>query len=56
MIVRPSSLTGLVLIEPRFFSDSRGGFYENWNDRGCREAGIERAPTFAAAIRGLTAP
>jgi dTDP-4-dehydrorhamnose 3,5-epimerase-like enzyme len=40
MIVRPSSLSGLALIEPRFFSDSRGSFYESWNDRRFREAGI----------------
>ena len=52
MIVRPSSLSGLVLIEPRFFSDNRGSFYESWNERRFRAAGI--AALFVQANRSVS--
>jgi len=40
MIITPTPLPGLLIIEPRFFEDSRGGFYESWRDNEYRDAGI----------------
>lgn len=37
-----SSLPGCVLIEPQVFGDSRGFFYESYNESKYREAGIDR--------------
>jgi len=34
-------LEGLLLLEPRVFSDSRGFFMETWNQRRYAEAGLE---------------
>jgi dTDP-4-dehydrorhamnose 3,5-epimerase len=37
-----SSLPGCVLIEPHVFGDSRGFFYESYNEAKYREVGIDR--------------
>lgn len=37
-----TSLPGCVVIEPQVFGDSRGFFYESYNEAKYREAGIER--------------
>ncbi len=53
-------IEGLMLIEPKVFGDARGFFYESWNERRYREAGM--AVTFVqdnlsfsrrGALRGL---
>ncbi len=36
-------IEGLMLIEPKVFGDARGFFYESWNERRYREAGIAAA-------------
>jgi len=41
MIVTPTSLPGVCLVEPRVFSDDRGFFFESWNARVLAEAGID---------------
>jgi dTDP-4-dehydrorhamnose 3,5-epimerase len=38
MNVTPTSLPGVLLIEPRVFSDDRGFFFESFNARAFREA------------------
>ncbi|OAN54658.1 dTDP-4-dehydrorhamnose 3,5-epimerase [Paramagnetospirillum marisnigri] len=40
MNVLTTTLSGLLLLEPKTFGDSRGRFFESWNDRRFREAGI----------------
>ena len=40
MIVTPTSLPEVLLIEPRVFGDARGFFYESWNERAFAAAGI----------------
>lgn len=40
MKVTPGRLTGLVLIEPKVFGDSRGFFLETWNQKKYEDAGI----------------
>lgn len=37
-----TSLPGCVVIEPQVFGDSRGFFYESYNESKYREAGIDR--------------
>lgn len=37
-----ASLPGCVIIEPQVFGDSRGFFYESYNEAKYREAGIDR--------------
>ncbi|WP_343583238.1 dTDP-4-dehydrorhamnose 3,5-epimerase [Herbaspirillum sp.] len=37
MQIKPTSLPGVLLIEPRVFGDSRGFFYESFNARRFRE-------------------
>ena len=41
MKVFPSSLPGLLLIEPEIFGDSRGFFLESWNRKRYAEAGVQ---------------
>jgi dTDP-4-dehydrorhamnose 3,5-epimerase len=41
MKVTPTALPGVLVIEPRVFSDDRGFFFESWNARALAEAGIE---------------
>ncbi len=40
MIVTRGKLDGILIIEPRVFADSRGFFYESYNAKKFREAGI----------------
>lgn len=40
MKVTPTRLPDVVLIEPRVFGDSRGFFFESWNEREFERAGI----------------
>ena len=40
MKVTPTRLPGVLLIEPRVFGDSRGFFFESWNEREFERAGI----------------
>ena len=37
MEIIPTSIPGVVIIEPRVFGDSRGYFYESFSDREFRE-------------------
>jgi len=41
MKVTPTALPGVLVIEPRVFSDDRGFFFESWNARALAEAGID---------------
>lgn len=41
MIVTPTSLADVKLVEPRVFSDDRGFFLESWNARAFAAAGID---------------
>ena len=40
MKVHPTSIDGLLRVEPRVFSDARGRFHETWAQARYREAGI----------------
>ncbi|HEY0022646.1 MAG TPA: dTDP-4-dehydrorhamnose 3,5-epimerase [Longimicrobium sp.] len=40
MIVRPTVLAGVLLIEPKVFRDQRGWFAESWSEARYAEAGI----------------
>jgi len=40
MIVEPTDLSGLLLIEPRYFGDERGFFLENYHAERYRDHGI----------------
>lgn len=41
MIVKPTPIEGLVLIEPKVFADNRGYFFESFNANRLREQGID---------------
>lgn len=41
MNVEPSALPGVLLITPKVFGDSRGYFFESWNEQRFREAGLD---------------
>ena len=41
MKVTPTALPEVLLIEPRVFADERGFFFESYNARALREAGLE---------------
>ena len=61
MDVKSLTLPGLVLLKPRRFSDSRGYFFESYNEKAFRAAGIatkfvQDNQSFSAAkgtVRGL---
>lgn len=40
MIVKPTALPGVLLLTPKKFADSRGAFWETYNERFMRQAGI----------------
>lgn len=40
MKVTPTKLSQVLLLEPRVFGDSRGFFFESWNERDFAHAGI----------------
>ena len=42
MKVIETSLPGVLVLEPRVFGDARGFFYESYNEKTFRDAGIER--------------
>jgi dTDP-4-dehydrorhamnose 3,5-epimerase len=55
MKVSATSLPGVMLIEPRVFSDSRGFFFESWNAATFAEFGIARTfvqDNHSVSIRG----
>jgi dTDP-4-dehydrorhamnose 3,5-epimerase len=39
--VTPTALPDVLLVEPRVFGDTRGFFYESWNQRAFAAAGLE---------------
>ncbi len=41
MIIRPSSLRDVLVLEPKRFGDSRGFFSESWNQREMLNAGLD---------------
>jgi dTDP-4-dehydrorhamnose 3,5-epimerase len=41
MIIEPTPLSGMLLIKPDVFGDSRGYFLESWNRRRYAEAGLD---------------
>ncbi|MEY4194989.1 MAG: hypothetical protein RLZZ226_1357 [Pseudomonadota bacterium] len=41
MIINPTPLPGVLLLEPRVFGDARGFFFESWNRQRFSEAGLE---------------
>ena len=42
MKVTPTRLPEVLLIEPKVFGDDRGFFFESWNEREFRSAGIDQ--------------
>jgi dTDP-4-dehydrorhamnose 3,5-epimerase len=42
MNVNPLRLSGALLLEPRVFGDPRGIFFEAWNEKTHRAAGVDR--------------
>ena len=40
MIFQPSTIPEIIVIEPKVFGDARGFFFESWNARAFRQAGI----------------
>jgi len=40
VIVRPASLPDVLVVEPKVFTDSRGLFFEGWQEQRYAEAGI----------------
>ena len=60
MNISETGLKGLIIIEPRVFNDSRGYFFESYNQERFTEAGIEFQPvqdneskSTRGVIRGL---
>ena len=60
MTVTDTLLEGVKIIEPRIFGDARGYFFESWNERDYREAGIDcrwvqdnESKSRAGVLRGL---
>ncbi len=41
MRVVPTSIPDVLVVEPRVFGDRRGFFFESWNRRALREAGLD---------------
>jgi dTDP-4-dehydrorhamnose 3,5-epimerase len=41
MLVSPTAISDVLLIEPKVFGDSRGFFFESWNARAFAAAGID---------------
>lgn len=55
-----TSFPGLKVFEPKVFEDSRGYFFESYNEQNCREAGVDmlfvqdnQAKSSHGVIRGL---
>jgi dTDP-4-dehydrorhamnose 3,5-epimerase len=43
MQVTPTSISGVLMVEPKVFGDARGFFFESWNARAFAAAGIDAA-------------
>jgi dTDP-4-dehydrorhamnose 3,5-epimerase len=43
MIIEKTFIEGLLIIKPRVFEDSRGYFFESYNEKALREAGLDAA-------------
>jgi dTDP-4-dehydrorhamnose 3,5-epimerase len=41
MILEPTGVQGVVVVQPRVFGDERGFFMESWNRRAFAEAGLD---------------
>ncbi len=55
MKVRPSRIPDVLLIEPRIFADSRGFFFESWNEETFATHGLElrfRQDNHSGSTRG----
>jgi dTDP-4-dehydrorhamnose 3,5-epimerase len=55
-----TGIPGLMVFEPKVFEDSRGYFFESYNERVCRESGIDtnflqdnQAKSSYGVVRGL---
>jgi dTDP-4-dehydrorhamnose 3,5-epimerase len=60
MIVIDTALDGAKIIEPKIFGDARGYFFESWNEKNFKEAGIDcrwvqdnESKSRAGVLRGL---
>lgn len=57
MTVVETAIPGALILEPRVFKDSRGLFYESWNDRVFRSETSVRAPfvqdNYSSSTRGV---
>lgn len=60
MPFKETAFPGLLIFEPKVFEDSRGYFFESYNENVCREAGIDvqfvqdnQAKSFYGVVRGL---
>jgi len=59
-LIEPTGIEGLVVIHPRIFGDERGYFYESYNERLFKEAGLDyhwvqdnQARSVYGVMRGL---
>ena len=56
MNVVPTALPGVLILEPRVFSDARGHFFESFNQRVMVEAGIDTSfvqDNHSSSVRGV---
>lgn len=53
MLIEETSLSGVLILTPRRFADSRGFFAESWNMRTLRDAGVE-LPAFVQDNHSLS--
>lgn len=60
MPFKETAFPGLLIFEPKVFEDSRGYFFESYNEKVCKEAGIDihfvqdnQAKSSYAVVRGL---
>lgn len=60
MKVHETPISGVLLFEPRVFTDSRGSFFESFNDKALKAAGVEhsfvqdnQSVSSKSVIRGL---
>lgn len=44
MIIQNTDIPGLLIIQPKVFSDQRGYFFESWNTKNAKESGINFDP------------
>ncbi len=60
MIIQNTDIPGLLIIQPKVFSDQRGYFFESWNSKSAKESGINfdavqhnESSSLYGVIRGL---